>query len=66
MAQAKRTPDASTEAESLRVQMRFCADELDRALALKIGVMDSESKARAIEAERAQVMQDVSTRLREA
>ena len=43
-----------------------CADELDEALALKLGVMDSDSKAHAINSQRVGAMQAVAARLREA
>jgi hypothetical protein len=43
-----------------------CAAELDEALALKVGVMDSESKAAAVNSQRMGAMQSVSARLREA
>ena len=54
------------ECEVLRATMRQCADELDQALALKVGVMDSESKAAAINGQRMGAMQSVAARLREA
>jgi len=54
------------EAESLRNLMLICADELYDAMNLRVGVMDSESKAQAIAAKRVDAMQSVITRLREA
>lgn len=43
-----------------------CAAELDEALALKVGVMDSESKAHAVNTQRMGAMQSVAARLRDA
>jgi hypothetical protein len=54
------------DADALRALMHECASALDLALTLKVGVMDSESKANAIAAERVAVMQDVAERLRRA
>ena len=54
------------EAQLLRATMRECAAELEAALSLKVGVMDSESKAHAINARRIDVMQSVAQRLQEA
>lgn len=45
---------------------RQCADELDEAANLTIGVMDSDSKAAAVNAQRLGAMQSVAARLREA
>lgn len=67
MAKPARTPDESaSDADTLRLMMRQCAAELEEALALKIGVMDSESKAAAINSQRMGAMQAVAARLREA
>lgn len=67
MAAPKRNVEAQpSDADTLRLTMRECAAELDTALALKVGVMDSENKARAIEQERVQIMAGVAARLREA
>jgi hypothetical protein len=60
------TGEASDGTEQLRQTMRQCADELDQALTLKVGVMDSESKALAIAAQRTEAMAAVAARLREA
>lgn len=60
------TGEVLNEAEVLRQTMRQCADELDEALALKVGVMDSESKAAAVNSQRMGAMQAVAARLREA
>jgi stage III sporulation protein SpoIIIAA len=60
------TGEVQNEAATLRLLMRQCADELDEALALKVGVMDSESKAAAVNSQRMGAMQSVATRLREA
>jgi hypothetical protein len=60
------TGEISDGAESLRHTMRQCADELDEALSLKVGVMDSESKAAAIAGQRTGAMTAVAARLREA
>lgn len=60
------TGEVQNDAEALRQTMRKCADELDEALALKVGVMDSENKAAAINSQRAGAMQAVAQRLREA
>jgi stage III sporulation protein SpoIIIAA len=60
------TGELSDGAEALRQTMRQCADELDEALALKVGVMDSESKAAGIASQRTGAMQAVAARLREA
>jgi hypothetical protein len=56
----------SNEAATLRQTMLQCAAELEEALALKVGVMDSENKAAAINAQRMGAMQAVAARLREA
>jgi hypothetical protein len=68
MGKPVRTPEeeAPSEAERLRLTMRQCAAELEEALALKVGVMDSESKAAAINTQRMGAMQAVAARLREA
>lgn len=42
-----------------------CADELDQAADLKIGVMDSDSKIHLVNSQRLAAMQSVATRLRE-
>lgn len=55
-----------SEPEKLRATMRECAIELDKALGYRVGVMDSESKARAIDARRLEIMQEVAERLRQA
>lgn len=60
------TGEMPTDADILRQTMRQCADELDEALALKVGVMDSDSKAAAVAAQRVGAMQAVVARLREA
>jgi stage III sporulation protein SpoIIIAA len=60
------TGEVLNEGAALRELMRSCAYELEAALALKVGVMDSESKAAAINAERAGAMQAVAERLRGA
>lgn len=60
------TGEAVNEAETLRALMRECAAELEAAAALKVGVMDSESKAHAISNQRLDAMQSVALRLREA
>lgn len=49
-----------------REVMRQCAADLDAAIALKIGVMDSESRAAAVNEQRLRIMQAVAARLREA
>jgi hypothetical protein len=70
MAQAKRrdgeTGEVQSEAATLRQTMLQCAAELEEALELKIGVMDSENKAAAINSQRMGAMQAVAARLREA
>lgn len=43
-----------------------CVSELDRALALRCGVMDSDSKRERVEGERMQIVQSVVERLRAA
>lgn len=58
--------DAPSEADVLRQTMLQCAAELEEALALKIGVMDSENKAAAVNSQRMGAMQAVAARLREA
>lgn len=63
---APKREETPSEAETLRQTMRQCADELDEALALKIGVMDSENKAHAINQQRMGAMQSVAARLRDA
>lgn len=65
MASPKRV-ETPTEGETLRQTMRECAHELEEALALKVGVMDSESKAHAVNTQRMGAMQSVAARLREA
>lgn len=65
MAAAKRE-ETSNEAQVLRQTMRQCAAELEEALSLKVGVMDSESKAAAVNSQRVGAMQSVAARLREA
>jgi hypothetical protein len=60
----KQSPDI--ELQRLREIIRVCADELDEAVALRIGVMDSESRAHAVNAQRMGAMQSVAGRLREA
>lgn len=54
------------DAAVLRQTMQQCATELEEAIALKIGVMDSESKAAAVTSQRLGAMQAVAARLREA
>ncbi len=67
MAAAKRTPDETpSEEDKLRTTMRRCADELDQAIALRFGVMDSESKAIEVTRQRTEAMAKVAARLREA
>jgi hypothetical protein len=70
MAQAKRrdteSGEAQSEAATLRQTMLQCAAELEEALALKVGVMDSENKAAGVNAQRMGAMQSVAARLREA
>lgn len=44
---------------------RQCAAELEEAAALKVGVMDSESRAAAIAAQRLGAIESVAARLRE-
>lgn len=44
---------------------RQCANVLDEAAALKIGVMDSDSKVAAVNAQRMEAMQSVAARLRD-
>jgi uncharacterized protein YbjT (DUF2867 family) len=53
-------------AEVLRQTMRQCAAELEEAIALKVGVMDSDSKVLAVTNQRLGAMQSVAARLREA
>jgi hypothetical protein len=60
------TGELVDEAATLRQTMLQCAAELEEALALKVGVMDSESKAAAINSQRMGAMQSVAARLREA
>lgn len=52
--------------EAFQITARHCANELEEALALKVGVMDSESKAAAVNSQRMGAMQSVAARLREA
>lgn len=68
MAKVARTPleETPSEAATLRQTMLQCAAELDTALALKVGVMDSENKARAVEQERLQIIAGVAARLHAA
>ncbi len=67
MAAAKRTPlETPSEEDKLRTTMRRCADELDQAIALRFGVMDSESKAIEVTRQRTEAMAKVAARLREA
>lgn len=56
--------EALSEAATLRATLKDLADELDAAAALKTGVMDSESKAHAMNNQRLDVMQSVAARLR--
>ncbi len=62
----KRDDDQPDGAEHLRTVMRQCADELDQALVMRIGLMDSESRVIAITAQRNAIMQAVAARLRES
>jgi hypothetical protein len=69
MAPKKRDNDSGevlNEAATLRQTMLQCAVELEEALELKVGVMDSENKAAGINAQRIGAMQAVAARLREA
>jgi stage III sporulation protein SpoIIIAA len=66
MATLKLNPERPTDADLLRDTMRQCAADLEDVLALKVGVMDSESKAAAVAKLRVDAMHSVVARLREA
>lgn len=65
----KKPADARADAQAdssvdLRLVMQKCADDIDCALALKIGYMDSESRVIEINATRDRMLQAVAARLR--